>query len=236
MFEELGDAAYASKLQQSAINAWNWADANPNVIWENNSAAYNSVGIGTGQQETDDYGRFAYKIRAAVHLYDLTSASNYQAFVESNYQDMHLLLWNYVYPFEQENQDGLLYYSTLSGVNSSVATTIKNTYENAMNASNNFGGLYTESDPYLAHLTDYVWGSNGTKSRKGMLFTNYVPHNINASNNDDALRAAERYVHYGNTDWWDTLFSDQQLSAEHNLSLSGGNEKMNFYLFQLTLV
>lgn len=44
------------------------------------------------------------------------------------------------------------------------------------------------------------------------------------------VAGAERYVHYGNTDWWNTLFSNQQLSAEHNLSLSGGNEKINFYL------
>jgi TonB-linked SusC/RagA family outer membrane protein len=44
------------------------------------------------------------------------------------------------------------------------------------------------------------------------------------------VNGAERYIHYGNTDWWNTLFSDQQLSAEHNLSLSGGNDKMNFYL------
>jgi TonB-linked SusC/RagA family outer membrane protein len=44
------------------------------------------------------------------------------------------------------------------------------------------------------------------------------------------VNGAERYIHYGNTDWWNTLFSDQQLSAEHNLSLSGGTDKMNFYL------
>lgn len=44
------------------------------------------------------------------------------------------------------------------------------------------------------------------------------------------VNGAERYIHYGNTDWWNTMFSDQQLSAEHNLSLSGGTDKMNFYL------
>ncbi len=44
------------------------------------------------------------------------------------------------------------------------------------------------------------------------------------------VNGAERYIHYGNTDWWNTLFSDQQMSSEHNLNLSGGSEKMNFYL------
>ena len=40
----------------------------------------------------------------------------------------------------------------------------------------------------------------------------------------------ERYVHYGNTDWWSTLFNNSQLSQEHNLSLNGGTDKINVYL------
>lgn len=40
----------------------------------------------------------------------------------------------------------------------------------------------------------------------------------------------ERYVHYGNTDWWNTIFSDSQASSEHNLNLSGGTDKVNVYL------
>lgn len=44
------------------------------------------------------------------------------------------------------------------------------------------------------------------------------------------VNGAERYVHYGNTDWWSTLFSKAQASQEHNLSMSGGSDKINFYL------
>ena len=196
IFTDLGMNAYATTLQTAATNAWNWADANPNVIWENNSAAYNSQGIGAGNQETDDYGRFALKMRAAIYLFELTGNSIYQTFIDDNYDDMHLILWNYAYPFEQENQELLLYYANLPSATTSVANAINNIYSNAMNASNNFGGLTNEADPYLAHLVDYVWGSNGVKSRKGLMFTNYVNYDINSSNNDDAIRAAERYVHY----------------------------------------
>ncbi|MFI1770900.1 glycoside hydrolase family 9 protein [Thalassobellus citreus] len=196
VFQELGMTVYSNTLLQSAINAWDWADANPNVIWENNSAAYNSVGIGAGQQETDDYGRFACKMKAAIHLFDVTDSVGYKAFIDANYQDMHLMLWSFAYPFEQENQETLLYYATLPNATISVANSIVNTYKSAMNGTDNFGGLTNESDPYLAHLTAYVWGSNGTKSRKGLMFTDYIKHNIEFSNNDDALRAAERYIHY----------------------------------------
>ncbi|MFH6770065.1 TonB-dependent receptor [Gaetbulibacter aquiaggeris] len=44
------------------------------------------------------------------------------------------------------------------------------------------------------------------------------------------VNGVERYVHYGNTDWWNTLFSDSQASSEHNLNLSGGTDKVNVYL------
>jgi TonB-linked SusC/RagA family outer membrane protein len=44
------------------------------------------------------------------------------------------------------------------------------------------------------------------------------------------VNGIERYVHYGNTDWWNTLFSDSQASSEHNLNLSGGIDKVNVYL------
>lgn len=44
------------------------------------------------------------------------------------------------------------------------------------------------------------------------------------------VNGAERYVHYGNTDWWNTLFNDHQAASEHNLNLSGGTDKINFYV------
>lgn len=40
----------------------------------------------------------------------------------------------------------------------------------------------------------------------------------------------ERYVHYGNTDWWGYIFRKNQPSMEHNINLSGGTDKMRFYL------
>lgn len=196
LFTELGNTTYSSTLQQSALDAWAWAESNPSVIWENNSAAYNSIGIGAGQQETDAYGRFARKIRAAIHLFDLTGNSAYKTFIDNNYQDVHLMLWNFAFPFEQEDQDALLYYASFTNATPAVSTDIKNTYLSAMNSADNFSAFNNEVDPYMAHLGAYVWGSNGTKSRKGLMFTDYVNYEINAANNDNALKAAERYLHY----------------------------------------
>lgn len=40
----------------------------------------------------------------------------------------------------------------------------------------------------------------------------------------------DSYVYYGNTDWFHYLFKDNRPSENHNLSISGGNEKIKFLL------
>ena len=196
IFGDLNMADYSDQLLASAVKAWDWADQNPSVIWRNNDAAFNSVGIGAGQQETDDYGRFAYKMRAAIYLFEVTGESKYREFIDANYADIHLMLWNFAFPFEQENQEALLYYASLSQATPSVAQDIQSTYRAAMESENNFGALNDERDPYTSFLKDYVWGSNGTKSKKGLMFSDYVQHGVNVTRDEESMRAAERYIHY----------------------------------------
>jgi TonB-linked SusC/RagA family outer membrane protein len=38
------------------------------------------------------------------------------------------------------------------------------------------------------------------------------------------------YNYYGNYDWWNTLFVMTEPSKQHNLNLSGGTDKINYYL------
>jgi TonB-linked SusC/RagA family outer membrane protein len=38
------------------------------------------------------------------------------------------------------------------------------------------------------------------------------------------------YEYYGNTDWHDIIYRDHTWSSEHNLSVSGGNSKSDFYV------
>ncbi len=196
LYDNLDMSGFSNTLLQSAIAAWDWAEANPSVVWENNSAAYNSVGIGAGQQETDDYGRLAFKLRAAVHLYEITQEDSYKLFVENNYSEIHLILWNFAFPFEQENQETLLYYAQLPGASTEVVAAINNTFKTAMESTHNFMAISQDIDPYQAHLKDYVWGSNHTKCRKGLMFMNYVNYAINTSKEEEATRAAEKYIHY----------------------------------------
>ena len=46
----------------------------------------------------------------------------------------------------------------------------------------------------------------------------------------DNRNGKDQYIYYGNTDWWRVMFRDNQPGMEHNLSLSGGTEKVDFLL------
>ena len=38
-----------------------------------------------------------------------------------------------------------------------------------------------------------------------------------------------KYYYYGNFDWWNYLFNSTRPQHEHNVSISGGNDKVNYY-------
>ena len=42
--------------------------------------------------------------------------------------------------------------------------------------------------------------------------------------------AGKRWKYYANTDWYNTLYKDKYFSQQHNLSLSGGNNAMRYFL------
>jgi hypothetical protein len=194
VYRSVGMKTYADSLKNSALKAWKWAVENPNVIYRNNSGA--TSGLAAGQQETDDYGRFMAKMEAAVFLYEITGEQQYKTFFESNYNNVHLMQWTFAYPFETANQEILLYYTTLTGISATVKNNILDKYRSAMDGAENFVAITGKKDPYQAHIKDYTWGSNAVKSAQGLMYTNYIYYEVNASKNAQALEAAEGYIHY----------------------------------------
>ncbi|HEY4103374.1 MAG TPA: glycoside hydrolase family 9 protein, partial [Polyangiaceae bacterium] len=95
-------------------------------------------------------------------------------------------------------QEALLYYAKLSNATAATSNAIDNAYKMGMNGGDNFGSLSANKDPYLAYLSaqDYTWGSNQVKSNQGLIFYDVVTYGLDATKNADAMRAAERYVHY----------------------------------------
>ncbi|GAL84871.1 hypothetical protein MYP_2099 [Sporocytophaga myxococcoides] len=197
VYRSLNMNAYADTLVKRAKLAWDWSGVNPNVVWNNNDAAYGSSGIGAGQQETDDYGREMGRLKAAVFLYDATGEATYKSYVDANYKNSHLLQWGFAYPFEGELQDVLLYYTSLSGATTATKNAIINAYKGSMtNHDDNFKAITSKKDPYRAHLKDYTWGSNNIKSMQGTMFHNIISYNVDATKNTIAREAALGYIHY----------------------------------------
>lgn len=187
---------YADNLKAKAVKAWDWAVANPNILFKNNDGASGTSGLGAGQQETDDYGRLVARVRAACYLFEATGEIKYREYVDAHYTEIHLIAWSYAYPFETSNQEVLLYYTQVPGATASVVNKIKEAYKNAMNAGENFAAFYGAKDPYGAHIKDYTWGSNSTKASMGLMYADMITYGIDVSKNDDARKAAEGFIHY----------------------------------------
>ncbi|MES1158737.1 MAG: glycoside hydrolase family 9 protein [Terricaulis silvestris] len=192
------DPTYAADLTTRAQNAWTWAVAHPNVQFKNNDGASGSAGLGSGQQETDDYGRLIKHISAAVYLFALTGNTTYRDYVDANYTQMHLFAWNYVAPFDHYMQRMMLYYSSLPNATPSVATAIKNQYATVFaGASYGWAARTSEHDPYMAWLPSYTWGSNSVKALQGEMFYDFSLYSLPGGHSDDeVMRAAGAYIHY----------------------------------------
>ncbi len=196
IFAALGMTEYANQLGAAAVKAYDWAAANPAVIWKNNDAASGTSGIAAGQQETDDYGRKMYQLRAAMRLFELKGDAKYKQYFDAIYTETHLIQWNFAYPFETDEQEVLLHYTLLNNATPSVVSNIKSIYSTAIEGASAFKAFDTELDPYTSYMKDYTWGSNGTKSNQGNMFYDVVLHAINSGRNNDAIKFAERHIHY----------------------------------------
>ena len=189
--------AFSTALAARAVQAFNWAEANPAVIFRNNDAASGTSGLAAGQQEVSDSGRVAYRIGAAVQLFRLTGNSTYSAIVDQLYSQLQLIKSTYAYPFEVARQDMLLYYADAPGADATVRDVIRTKYDTSvMSGGDNLPAHTTSKDPYLAYMKDYVWGSNSTKANQGNLFWAMVTHAIDPTQDATMKRVAERYIHY----------------------------------------
>lgn len=196
VFRSLGIEAattYANTLETAAINAWNWADANPNV-------AFNNAGFQNVAAEDGNDFKFQKKVCAAAYLFALTGNATYRTFFDNNYQQVHLMQWSYAYPFETPYQDGLLYYGRAAGATPAVVNNIRNTYANSLSSGNadNLPAFLNQTDAYRAYMANnnYTWGNNQFKAQQACMFTGMNVYNLNAANAANYLNAASGFLHY----------------------------------------
>lgn len=180
---------YASALSTRAQNAWTWAVANPSVTF------YNSQnGVGAGEQEVDAAGTLLKKAQAAVFLFELTGSATYKTFFDANYMQ----LVSSFDPFHMEELDTALEYTKIAGATASVVQAVSSGFKSNVEGGNYFGTLQSNTDPYLAYLQTYTWGSNQTVAGQGNMFADVLAFGIDSSSTAtaNATRYAGRYVHY----------------------------------------
>ncbi len=184
--------AYAADLKTRAENAWTWAVANPNVTFRNNEGA--SAGLGAGQQEVDDAGRATKKTTAAIYLFAATGSATYRSHVDANATNAT----SWVDVWNEPEVTAWLYYASLPDATSAVASSLKNQYQSAFNANNNWPAVRNGEDPYRAFIgtSNFTWGSNRTISRKGLTFHNLIDYNISGTNQAEVRNAAVGYLNY----------------------------------------
>jgi len=196
-FKAAGQTAYAATLQTAAINAWTWANANPNITF------YNTGNITAGEQELNagNYPdrEFVRKISAAIYIYALTGTASYKTYIENNYTTVHLVAWGSAQIWEAYPQYAMLYYAALPGATPAVRTNILNSYAGSMEiSSQNLLSYTNKTDAYMAYLEDnaYSWGVNQAKGDMASMFLDMNYYNLNAANATNYKNAAAGYVHY----------------------------------------
>ena len=73
----------------------------------------------------------------------------------------------------------LLFHANQPQTPSGLATQIKRDFEaKVLNGYNGWPVIQNKNDPYRAHIDGYWWGSNGIKSRRGMVYTQAITANL----------------------------------------------------------
>jgi hypothetical protein len=191
--------AYADELQRRAVLAWNWAAANPKVIFKNNDAASGTAGLGVGPVETDDNGRAVGRLEAAIELFALTGNAAYRSVVDANYTLSGMFSSWTLSGNNAPNSRALLFYASLPGATPAVASDIRARYLDLVTRPTyypSWGAYDDKRDPYMAFIADYTWSSNAVKANQGAIFWDDLDYGISGRSRDMVIDASAGYLHY----------------------------------------
>lgn len=194
VFEEAGLSSKAEELRIAAIEAWQWAEANPDVPFYNDS--FNNA----DPVPDDDYSLDMMKMRAAVYLFSLTRESSYRNVVDSLYKQSHPYQWNYWYGFESDTAYALAYYASLEEASTASVEDIRTSYSNSMLLSGGefYDAFYRQEDAYRAFLkdNDTIWGSNSIKANVADIQSFSHLYHFETIPADDSREISASYLHY----------------------------------------
>jgi endoglucanase len=203
-------APYSTTLKTAAQNAWNWAIANPNVIFSNvpfdigGGASYNPDDGIYDDASNSYYRATSYKTVAAAYLFNAfgpTAGATYKTAFESLYASTNQMTWttgsDTYYPDWQVVLDALVTYANNASANGSHASVIRNKFTALITTSGKLLPGYTNNtDAYRAYVDYIAWNSNQQKAQAAIQMLMLKNSNLSPASNTALSNASLGYLHY----------------------------------------
>lgn len=179
-----GMESMAERLEERALNAWNWYQANersaecdPRIIWAGDADL--------SLEDQDDEA-----VVAAIYLYALTGDERFHRVILDGAMAMRPFTEEGFGNYHLDEADALLLYRQLPGASTELTDAIDDRISTLADGSALYG---TDGalDLYRAHLPDYAyhWGSNRVKANVGSA-------NLLVGDDDPSIARALAHLHY----------------------------------------
>lgn len=190
-------AAYASDLEQRAINGFNnyRSIAVKQTNCDNQSA---SVFITAGDADETLENQQQIELQTAIYLFAATGNTVYRDFVDLNYTSSPFINQFWWGPYNIDFGEALLFYASLPNATLSVAQNIKNKKATTTGMDFYRFNRGANKDPYRGFIEEsmYHWGSNSIKSQVANINYDMVTFAVDVANADEYKLKGEEILHY----------------------------------------
>ncbi|WP_168120389.1 glycoside hydrolase family 9 protein [Paenibacillus sp. HB172176] len=205
--------SYADDLQQRAVQAWDWYQANP----KSDDADKGEIEAGDADMSLQSQAQIA--TIASVYLYALTGEDRFHSEFKNNYKSTWPLSDGYWGMYYGEQADGVMFYTTLPNADPAVRSYILERRD----VQDFDEAFHDDDDLYRAFVPDfsYHWGSLQVRARLGATAYDFVQYEINPSKKENYDKRAKNILHYFhgvNPNGFTYLTNMSEYGAEHSIS------------------
>ena len=130
-------------------------------------------------------------------MFKITGQRIYAQKIEKLYKEISPITPWTADEFESDISQTLLYFSRLRGVPSRFKSIIRSDYQNTLTGDNGVMHDVTgKNHAYGTPMSSYFWGSNSTKSQRGLVFAHAAMANMKGASQTEYKNAASHYLHY----------------------------------------
>ncbi|MBA3067084.1 MAG: LacI family transcriptional regulator [Hyphomonas sp.] len=183
-----GHADYAARLKAAALAAWAWADAHPDVTFQNNDAASRSEGLGAGQQEADSEYLNGKRFAAAAYLTALTSSAEFLPTMDAALAATSLMQNGQVDAYRYEAQDAALFLARQPASPPELQAYLAKAFQGRLTPQ--------PVEGYSVPVDALHWGSNSVMARTGVIHLDAARLSGDAAIAAGYTARALDYLHY----------------------------------------